>query len=111
MRVTGASNIVLPGRMRIPTSSSHGCWPACTTASPRGAKPPPPVIGNAYRAEGEPLPTHWATAIERFAASEFAREYLGKPFAQLYATVKQGELDDFDTYVTPLEIEWYMGAL
>jgi glutamine synthetase len=76
-----------------------------------GREPPPPVVGNAYRAEGEPLPTHWATAIERFAASEFAREYLGKPFAELYATVKQGELDDFDTYVTPLEIEWYMGAL
>jgi glutamine synthetase len=76
-----------------------------------GREPPPPVVGNAYRADGEALPTHWATAIERFAASDFAREYLGKPFAELYATVKQGELDDFDTYVTPLEIEWYMGAL
>ena len=41
----------------------------------------------------EPLPVHWASALERFRASDFAREYFGKPFAQLYATVKQGELD------------------
>jgi glutamine synthetase len=74
-------------------------------------EPPPPVVGNAYRTDGEPLPTHWALAIERFRHSGFAREYLGKPFCELYATVKQGELDDFNTHVTPLEIEWYMGAL
>jgi glutamine synthetase len=25
--------------------------------------------------------------------------------------VKQAELDDFNSYVTPLEVEWYMGAI
>ncbi len=44
-------------------------------------------------------------------ASDFAREYLGKPFSSLYATVKQGELEEFQSHVSPLEIEWYMGAL
>jgi glutamine synthetase len=78
----------------------------------RGAEPPPALSGNAYRqADAEPLPTHWATALERFRASDFAREYLGRPFAQLYAVVKQAELDDFNTYVSPLEIEWYLGPL
>ncbi len=78
----------------------------------RGAEPPPALSGNAYRqSDAEPLPTHWATALERFRASDFAREYLGRPFAQLYAVVKQAELDDFNTYVSPLEIEWYLGPL
>ena len=77
----------------------------------RGAEPPPPVQGNAYRMQGEPLPTHWATANARFAASAFAKEYLGKPFTQLFATVKQAELDDFNSYVSPLEISWYLNAI
>jgi glutamine synthetase len=77
----------------------------------QGLEPPPPVRGNAYREGGTPLPSHWATAIERFRASEFAASYLGRPFRDLYATVKQAELDDFNSYVTPLEIEWYMGAI
>jgi glutamine synthetase len=74
-------------------------------------EPPPPVRGNAYREGGEPLPAHWATAIERFRGSDFAAGYLGRPFRDLYATVKQAELDDFNSYVTPLEVEWYMGAI
>lgn len=75
-------------------------------------EPPPPVSGNAYtQPTGEPLPTHWATAVERFAASTFAREYLGERFARLYATVKRAELDEFNSYVTPLECAWYLGPL
>lgn len=77
----------------------------------RAAEPPPPVQGNAYRADGDALPTQWATAIPRFAASSFAREYLGKPFTQLYATVKQAELEDFNSYLSPLEISWYLNAI
>lgn len=81
----------------------------------RGAEPPPPVAGNAYRereaAGREPLPMHWATAIPRFAGSSLAQEYFGKPFTSLFSTVKQAELDDFNSYVTPLEIEWYLGPI
>lgn len=74
-------------------------------------EPPAPVTGNAYALGGEPLPLHWALAIERFAASAFAREYLGTDFAHLYATVKRAELNDFESHVTPLECAWYLGAL
>lgn len=77
----------------------------------QGVEPPPVTDGNAYRQAGEPLPTHWATAIERFAASDVATEFLGKPFAQLYATVKRAELEDFDSHVTPLEIARYLGPI
>jgi len=77
----------------------------------RGAEPPPPVTGNAYVTGGMALPMHWATAIPQFAHSDFAREYLGTDFTRLYATVKQAELDAFNSYVTPLECAWYLGAL
>ena len=77
----------------------------------RAVEPPPALSGNAYQQSGEPLPTHWATAVQKFAGSPLAQEYLGKPFTQLFSAVKQGELDDFNSYITPLEIEWYLGAL
>jgi len=78
----------------------------------RGAEPPPALSGNAYtQPDAVPLPVHWPLALEHFRASDFAREYLGKPFSSLYASVKQGELEEFQSHVSPLEIEWYMGAL
>jgi glutamine synthetase len=72
---------------------------------------PPPLIGNAYKNGGEPLPAHWATAFERFARSAFARDYLGERFVALYAATRRGELEDFSSYVSPLEIEWYLRGL
>ena len=72
---------------------------------------PAPVIGNAYRETGEPLPTHWATACERFDTSTFAREYFGERFVELYSATRRGELEDFSSYVTPLEIDWYLRGL
>jgi glutamine synthetase len=72
---------------------------------------PPPLIGNAYKSSGEPLPTHWATAFERFTRSTFARDYLGERFVTLYAATRRGELEDFSSYVSPLEIEWYLRGL
>jgi glutamine synthetase len=74
-------------------------------------EPAAPVRGNAYREIGATLPSHWASAIERFRDSEFAATYLGRPFRDLFATVKQGELDEFNSYVTPLEMQWYLGAV
>ncbi|HRX90266.1 MAG TPA: glutamine synthetase family protein [Steroidobacteraceae bacterium] len=75
-------------------------------------EPPPAMSGNAYQVDhGEPLPTQWDTAIERLAASDLARRYLGERFTQLYCTVKRAELAEFSSYITPLEIDWYMGPL
>lgn len=99
----------------------------------RGEEPPPPLDGNAYRPSAavspeaappsssqspssstlpssfsSPLPRHWPLALERFARSAFAAEYLGRPFTRLYETVRQGELDDFQSQVSPLEIERWL---
>jgi glutamine synthetase len=76
-----------------------------------GLEPEAPVRGNAYRENGETLPAHWATAVERFRRSDFAASYLGRPFRDHYATVKQAELDDFNSHVTPLEMQRYLGAI
>ena len=77
----------------------------------QGLEPPAPILGNAYRDDGALLPIHWASAIERFERSEFAASYFGRPFRDLYSTVKRAELMDFESHVTPLEIEWFMGAI
>jgi glutamine synthetase len=83
-----------------------------------GRLPPPPLEGNAYRqpgaradATGEPLPRHWPVAIERFAASDFAAQAFGPAFRQLFATVKQAELDEFASHVTPVECALYLAPL
>ena len=69
------------------------------------------LTGNAYLQEGDPLPTHWAAAIEQFAASEFARAALGVKFTNLFAAVKRAEMGEFQSHVTPLEIARYLGPL
>jgi glutamine synthetase len=81
----------------------------------RRLEPPPVTTGNAYdedrAAPGEPLPVNWSEALERFARSAIARRYFGEKFVQLYSTVKRGELQEFATHVTPLEIARYLGPL
>ena len=36
------------------------------------------------------------------------REYIGERFATLYAGTRRGEMQDFSSYVTPLEYSWYL---
>jgi glutamine synthetase len=81
----------------------------------RRLEPPPVTTGNAYDPErdapGEPLPLNWSEAVERFSRSAIAHRYFGEKFVQLYATVKRGELQEFASHVTPLEIARYLGPL
>ncbi len=72
---------------------------------------PPALTGNAYTQGGEPLPTQWDTAIERFASSPQALEYFGPRFTHLYSTVKRGEMAEFTSYITSTEMQWYLGPL
>jgi glutamine synthetase len=74
-------------------------------------EPPPVLTGNAYLQDGEPLPITWSQAIERFAASEFARVALGEKFVKLFTTVKRAEMEEFNSHITPLEIARYLGPL
>jgi glutamine synthetase len=74
-------------------------------------EPPAVLIGNAYLQDGDPLPTNWPAAIERFAASAFARAALGEKFVHLFTAVKGAEMQEFNSHVTPLEIARYLGPL
>jgi glutamine synthetase len=77
----------------------------------RQLEPPPVTTGNAYHQPGEPLPIYWSEALERFARSAIARQYFGGKFVKLYSTVKRGELEEFGSHITPLEIARYLGPL
>ena len=74
-------------------------------------EPPAVLTGNAYLQEGDPLPTNWPAAIERFANSAFALETFGEKFRHLYSTVKGAEAHEFGSHITPLEIARYLGPL
>ena len=66
------------------------------------------LAGNAYRDTTPTIPLTWAEALTAFEQSAFAREYLGERFATLYARTRRGEMQDFASYVTPLEYSWYL---
>ncbi|HSN71333.1 MAG TPA: glutamine synthetase family protein [Steroidobacteraceae bacterium] len=66
-----------------------------------------PVTGNAYSDPAVELPIHWPEAVAAFERSVFIREYLGERFARLFATTRRGELEAFESHVTPREVEWY----
>ena len=71
--------------------------------------------GNAYKGAksggGASLPRYWPTALDQFERSAFARELLGEPLQHLFASVKRGELDEFNSHVTPQECAVYLPAL
>ena len=54
------------------------------------------------------LPITWPEAALAFERSAFIREYLGADFQQLFVTTRRGELQDFESHVSPLEYEWYV---
>ncbi len=77
-------------------------------------EPRAPLEGNVYKGKrelGEALPQYWPTALDRFAASSFARELLGAEFHRLFAMVKRHELDEFNRLPTPQEFALYLPAL
>jgi glutamine synthetase len=74
-------------------------------------EPPAVLTGNAYMQDGDPLPTTWAQALEQFSRSQFARAALGDRFVNLFTVVKRAEMEDFNSHVSPLEIQRYLGPL
>ena len=70
--------------------------------------PGPPISGNAGDQVERELPSGWLHALEAFEASELMREYLGRPFMDLYAACKRFERASFASHVTSLEYQWYL---
>jgi glutamine synthetase len=74
----------------------------------RQIDPGPVLAGNAYRDTTPTIPLSWPEALAVFERSEFAREVLGERFARLYAQTRRGEMEDFNSYVAPIEYDWYL---
>ncbi|MBM0107865.1 glutamine synthetase [Steroidobacter sp. S1-65] len=69
--------------------------------------PGPPVTGNPYRNAVTTLPITWPEAASKLEASNVMREYLGEKFHKLFVTTRRGELQAFESHVSPLEYAWY----
>jgi glutamine synthetase len=71
---------------------------------------PAALTGNAYtqRLETPRLPGDWPTALARFGASSFLREYFGDRFVRLYELTRRGEMQDFHSRLTALDFAWYL---
>lgn len=69
--------------------------------------PGAPITGNAYRNAVATLPVTWPEAALEFETSTLMREYLGEKFHRLFLTTRRGELQAFESHVTPLEYQWY----
>jgi len=74
----------------------------------RRLDPGPPLAGNAYRDKACTIPLSWPEAIGVFERSDFAREYLGERFAQLFARTRRGEMQDFNSHVPAIDYDWYL---
>jgi len=74
----------------------------------RELDPGPALAGNAYRDNTPSIPLSWPEALAAFENSEFARDSLGERFARLYVQTRRGEMQDFGSYVSPLEYSWYL---
>jgi len=71
---------------------------------------PAALKGNAYAQalQAPRLPGDWPTALARFGASGFLREYFGERFVRLYELTRRGEMQDFNARLSPLDFAWYL---
>ena len=74
----------------------------------RKLDPGPVLAGNAYRDTTPTIPLTWPEALIAFECSAFARDLFGERFARLYSQTRRGEMQDFNSYVSPLEYSWYL---
>ena len=73
----------------------------------RELDPGPPVVGNAYERDREPLPDDLREAAKAWRASAFARQAFGDDVVDHYAAVADFEWQQFMAQVTDWEIRRY----
>ena len=69
------------------------------------------VVGNGYDRDAsgdDKPPSNWFSAVDRFHASKFARDYLGERFVDMFTIVKRTEQDRYFGEVTRLDYDWYL---
>ena len=72
--------------------------------------PGPPAEGDLDEQDVTRLPDDWGEALDRFEASDWAKDWFGEEFCRNYVTVKRYEYDDFRREVPETEraryVEW-----
>jgi glutamine synthetase len=80
-----------------------------------GLRPPPPVDGDAYRADrrviGRPLPVSLDAALEALASDEVLRRALGPEIVETFLAVKRFEVARHRGWVSDWEIAEYLHHL
>jgi glutamine synthetase len=80
-----------------------------------GLRPPPPVDGDAYRADrrviGGPLPVSLDAALEALASDEVLCRALGPEIVETFLSVKRFEVERHRTWVSDWEIAEYLHHL
>ena len=77
-----------------------------------GLQAPEPSTGSFYeQPDLETIPMTLSQAIDRFEASEVAREYLGDEFVRFYAGTRRWEVEAERANVTDFELDRYAEAL
>lgn len=67
-----------------------------------------PSTGNAFNDEATPLPLKLPLAMDRLSQDCVLTDYLGSDFTRVYLTAKQYELDQFESHISQLELQWYL---
>lgn len=75
------------------------------------AAPLPPACDAPDSAPAERLTSDWATAVNRWAASEIAADLFGEVYRDIYAAVRRDEIAKLTTQITRLEYRTYLTRL
>ncbi len=97
---------------RLPGADSNPYLTAAATIAAGVAgviqklEPDPEVIGSGYAQEpARDFARSMPEAIERLAASDFARDWLGPRFVEAFTSTRQGQYDEFRRKVPDVELE------
>ncbi|MGI9304291.1 MAG: glutamine synthetase family protein [Gammaproteobacteria bacterium] len=74
----------------------------------RQLDPGAPSDGNACAEVDADMPLNWRDALGRFRQSTLMRSYLGDEYVELYYHTKLGEMNQFEQYISPRELDWYL---
>ncbi|MGC9368053.1 MAG: glutamine synthetase family protein [Paracoccaceae bacterium] len=75
------------------------------------APPPPLPLDDPASTPAAPLGADWATAVERFAASDIAARIFGTEYRDIYAAVRRDEIAQLTTVISPVEYRYYLSRL
>jgi glutamine synthetase len=70
--------------------------------------PPEITMGDAIEKHPPSLPMTWIESLKAFSNGKIIKEHLGTDFCHVYYQTRYKEMQEFDSHVTPLELDWYL---